>query len=74
MRHVLIHEIGHHFGLSDEDMERIEAVEGEACMSARGGELAGGTAMALNHRDAEIQRLTENKQEYWPRMYADKLR
>ncbi|MBT4934609.1 MAG: metallopeptidase family protein [Rhodospirillaceae bacterium] len=24
VRHVLIHEIGHHFGLSDEDMERIE--------------------------------------------------
>jgi predicted Zn-dependent protease with MMP-like domain len=23
--HVLIHEIGHHFGLSDDDMERIEA-------------------------------------------------
>ena len=23
--HILIHEIGHHFGLSDEDMERIEA-------------------------------------------------
>ncbi len=23
--HVLIHEIGHHFGLSDEDMARIEA-------------------------------------------------
>ncbi len=23
--HVLIHEIGHHFGLSDEDMENIEA-------------------------------------------------
>lgn len=23
--HVLIHEIGHHFGFSDEDMERIEA-------------------------------------------------
>jgi len=22
---VLIHEIGHHFGFSDEDMERIEA-------------------------------------------------
>jgi predicted Zn-dependent protease with MMP-like domain len=22
---VLIHEIGHHFGLSDDDMERIEA-------------------------------------------------
>lgn len=24
--HVLIHEIGHHFGMSDEDMERIEAL------------------------------------------------
>ncbi len=24
VRHVLIHEIGHHFGLFDEDMERIE--------------------------------------------------
>jgi predicted Zn-dependent protease with MMP-like domain len=24
VRHVLVHEIGHHFGLSDEDMERIE--------------------------------------------------
>ena len=24
IRHVLIHEIGHHFGLSDADMERIE--------------------------------------------------
>jgi predicted Zn-dependent protease with MMP-like domain len=27
IRHVLIHEIGHHFGLSDEDMERIEEQE-----------------------------------------------
>ncbi|MDH3472132.1 MAG: metallopeptidase family protein [Rhodospirillales bacterium] len=26
VRHVLIHEIGHHFGLSDDDMERIEAL------------------------------------------------
>ena len=26
--HVLIHEIGHHFGLSDDDMERIEAEAG----------------------------------------------
>ena len=25
VRHVLIHEIGHHFGLSDPDMEAIEA-------------------------------------------------
>ncbi len=27
IRHVLIHEIGHHFGLSDDDMERIEDEE-----------------------------------------------
>ncbi|WP_315757120.1 metallopeptidase family protein [Bradyrhizobium sp. SZCCHNRI2007] len=25
VRHVLIHEIGHHFGMSDDDMEAIEA-------------------------------------------------
>ena len=24
VRHVMVHEIGHHFGFSDEDMERIE--------------------------------------------------
>jgi predicted Zn-dependent protease with MMP-like domain len=24
IRHVLVHEIGHHFGLSDADMEKIE--------------------------------------------------
>jgi predicted Zn-dependent protease with MMP-like domain len=24
VRHVLVHEIGHHFGLSDDDMERLE--------------------------------------------------
>ncbi len=29
IRHVLIHEIGHHFGLSDDDMEALEA-EAEA--------------------------------------------
>ncbi len=29
VRHVLIHEIGHHFGFSDEDMEALEA-EAEA--------------------------------------------
>ena len=28
IRHVLIHEIGHHFGLSDDDMEGIEAAAG----------------------------------------------
>ncbi len=28
VRHVLIHEVGHHFGLSDADMERIEAAAG----------------------------------------------
>ena len=27
VRHVMIHEIGHHFGFSDEDMERIEREE-----------------------------------------------
>jgi len=27
IRHVLIHEIGHHFGLSDDDMEAIEEAE-----------------------------------------------
>jgi predicted Zn-dependent protease with MMP-like domain len=25
VRHVLIHEIGHHFGFSDDDMDRLEA-------------------------------------------------
>ncbi len=25
--HVLVHEIGHHFGLSDDDMEKIEAAQ-----------------------------------------------
>jgi predicted Zn-dependent protease with MMP-like domain len=24
VRHVIVHEIGHHFGLSDDDMEGIE--------------------------------------------------
>ena len=28
--HVLVHEIGHHFGLSDDDMARIEASVGDA--------------------------------------------
>ncbi|WP_416906785.1 MAG: metallopeptidase family protein [Polymorphobacter sp.] len=27
--HVLIHEVGHHFGLSDEDMDAIEAAAGD---------------------------------------------
>ena len=29
VRHVLIHEIGHHFGLSDADMEALELLAGE---------------------------------------------
>lgn len=28
VRHVLVHEIGHHFGLSDDDMDAIEAGAG----------------------------------------------
>jgi predicted Zn-dependent protease with MMP-like domain len=28
VRHVLIHEVGHHLGFSDEDMDRIEAEAG----------------------------------------------
>jgi len=30
IRHVLIHEIGHHFGFSDDDMEALEAAADEA--------------------------------------------
>jgi len=30
VRHVLIHEVGHHFGLSDADMDRIERAAEEA--------------------------------------------
>jgi len=30
IRHVLVHEIGHHFGFSDADMERIESAEADA--------------------------------------------
>ena len=29
VRHVLIHEIGHHFGFSDEDMEALEETAGD---------------------------------------------
>lgn len=28
VKHVLVHEVGHHFGLSDDDMERIEREAG----------------------------------------------
>jgi predicted Zn-dependent protease with MMP-like domain len=34
VRHVLIHEIGHHFGLSDDDMERLEE-EADAAAAER---------------------------------------
>jgi predicted Zn-dependent protease with MMP-like domain len=30
VKHVLVHEIGHHFGLSDADMETIEAAADHA--------------------------------------------
>ncbi len=30
VRHVLIHEIGHHYGFSDDDMERLEADAGSS--------------------------------------------
>lgn len=29
VKHVLVHEIGHHFGLSDDDMHRIEEAAGD---------------------------------------------
>jgi predicted Zn-dependent protease with MMP-like domain len=34
--HVLVHEIGHHFGLSDGDMEKIEAAADETRAGASG--------------------------------------
>jgi predicted Zn-dependent protease with MMP-like domain len=37
VRHVLIHEIGHHFGLSDDDMEAIEAKAEEESQRAQPG-------------------------------------
>ena len=33
VRHVLIHELGHHFGFSDDDMETIEAAAGDPPMA-----------------------------------------
>jgi predicted Zn-dependent protease with MMP-like domain len=35
VRHVLIHEIGHHFGYSDEDMERLEQEAAERAAGAQ---------------------------------------
>jgi predicted Zn-dependent protease with MMP-like domain len=35
VRHVLIHEIGHHFGFSDDDMEAIEALADEEAEGGR---------------------------------------
>ena len=34
VRHVLIHEVGHHFGLSDEDMDRIEQAADDAAAAS----------------------------------------
>ena len=45
--HVLVHEIGHHFGLSDDDIEAIEArpnnawIEGQVCRRRAGLPLPG---------------------------------
>lgn len=39
VRHVLIHEIGHHFGLSDDDMERLEEEAETAESTARMADL-----------------------------------
>lgn len=36
VRHVLIHEVGHHFGFSDEDMEAIEAMAEDAAEAEKG--------------------------------------
>ena len=33
--HVIVHEVGHHFGLSDDDMEAIEAKAEEESLKAR---------------------------------------
>jgi len=35
VRHVLVHEIGHHFGFSDDDMEAIEAEMDQAAYKFR---------------------------------------
>ena len=35
--HVLVHEIGHHFGLSDDDMEAIEAAAIETAAESAAG-------------------------------------
>ncbi|MEM8878457.1 MAG: metallopeptidase family protein [Pseudomonadota bacterium] len=34
INHVLVHEIGHHFGLSDQDMETIESLASEPAMQS----------------------------------------
>jgi len=36
VQHVLVHEIGHHFGLTDADMHAIEAAAEEAAEEAKG--------------------------------------
>src|SRR6476619_249881 len=39
VRPVLVHEIGHHFGLSDDDMEAIEAAAGKANLPFKPGRI-----------------------------------
>lgn len=64
VRHVLIHEIGHHFGFSDDDMERIEKIESSSAtnsaniQSRAGCPVCGGAAkpvMDLSHTRARQQ-------------------
>ena len=50
VRHVLIHEIGHHFGLSDDDMEAIEAKAKEESR----GRPARGLTLGARHSSGAI--------------------
>ena len=58
VRHVLIHEIGHHFGFSDDDMERIESAgrnpQSRACTRARSARHSSG-ALGVEPRIALLQ-------------------
>jgi len=53
VRHVLVHEIGHHFGFSDEDMARIEETLIATATRAR----SSGKASFSNHELSRSQRV-----------------